>query len=90
MAADNTTPPLTTEQQAELAGKLAPTKSASLTPLATAIVGGVTGVVCLLMPSVASAIGTPLLEGTRQTLELGGAGLLVGGLIGARFMPVKA
>lgn len=64
-------------------------KSGKLTPLATAIIGGVTGVVCLLMPSISAAIGTPLLDATRQTLELGGAALLVGGIIGARFMPTK-
>lgn len=58
-----------------------------LTPLATAIVGGVTGVACLLLPSIATALGQPLLDSTRQALELGGAGLLVGGLFGARFMP---
>lgn len=60
-----------------------------LTPLATAIVGGVTGVACCLLPSVAAAIGQPLLDSTRQMLELGGAALLVGGIVGARFMPTK-
>lgn len=66
-----------------------PKKPAKLTPLATAVVGGVTGVACLLLPSIAAAIGTPLLEATRSMLELGGATLLVGGLVGARFMPTK-
>jgi hypothetical protein len=61
-----------------------------LTPLATAIIGGVTGVVCLLLPSAAAALGSPLLDATRQALELGGAAMLVGGIIGARYMPTKA
>lgn len=66
-----------------------PKKAAKLTPLATAIIGGVTGVACLLLPSIATAIGQPLLDSTRQALELGGAGLLLGGLFGARYMPTK-
>lgn len=61
-----------------------------LTPLAAAIVGGVTGVVCLLLPSAAAALGSPLLDATRQALELGGAAMLVGGMVGARFMPTKS
>lgn len=67
-----------------------PKKSGKLSPREVAVFGVVTGVACLLAPSVASAIGQPLLETTRQMLELGGAGLLVGGAAGARFMPTKA
>jgi hypothetical protein len=58
-----------------------------LTPLATAIIGGVTGVVCLLLPSAAAALGSPLLDATRQALELGGLAALLGSVAGARFIP---
>lgn len=66
-----------------------PKKSAKLTPLAAAVIAGVTGVVCVLLPAAATAIGSPLLDATRQALELGGAALLVGGIVSARYAPTK-
>lgn len=61
-----------------------------MTPVATALIGVLTGVVCLLIPSAAVWLGSPLADMTRQALELGGMTALVGGAVGARFMPTKS
>jgi uncharacterized protein YjeT (DUF2065 family) len=66
-----------------------PKKAAKMTPLAMAVVTGVTGVVCVLLPSIAALLGQALLDGTRQMLEVGGAGLLVTGIVSARYIPTK-
>lgn len=66
-----------------------PKKSAKLTPLAAAIIGVATGLACVFAPGVASLMGAPLLETTRQALEYGGATILVGAVISARFAPTK-
>lgn len=65
-------------------------KAKKLTPLATAILGVVTGVVCLGFAALAQKVGLDLSELQREALIFGGLGSLLGGTVGARFMPTKA
>lgn len=47
------------------------------------------GVLCLLFAALAHKIGMQLSETEREILIGGGGLCLVGGVVGARFMPVK-
>jgi hypothetical protein len=64
-------------------------KHRKLTPLATAVLGVVTGVACIGAALLAHHIGYPLSEMSREGLILGGMASLLGGVAGARFMPTK-
>jgi hypothetical protein len=58
-------------------------------PLATALVGVLTGAVCLSFAALAHHIGMPLSELTREALILGGLASMGVGAFGARLMPTK-
>lgn len=62
----------------------------ALSPLASALIGVVSGVLCLLFAALAHKIGMQLSETEREILIGGGGLCLVGGVVGARFMPVKS
>jgi hypothetical protein len=65
-------------------------KSKSLGPLTTALLGVLTGVSCLGFVAIAHHIGLPLSDVAKEGLTLGGMAALLGGVVGARFMPTKA
>jgi hypothetical protein len=58
-------------------------------PLVTAAIGVVTGVICIGAAMLAHHIGFPLSELQREALMGGGLMALLGGVAGARFMPTK-
>jgi uncharacterized protein YjeT (DUF2065 family) len=60
-----------------------------MTPLATALVGVLTGVVCLGFVVLAKHVGLELSDLTQEALTMGGLTALLGGVAGARFMPTK-
>lgn len=66
-----------------------PPKQKKLTPLATAIIGVATGAVCLGFAALAQKVGLELSELQREALIFGGLGSLLGGTVGARYMPTK-
>lgn len=59
-------------------------------PAVTALIGVVTGVICIGFAMLAFHIGYPLSELQREALMGGGLMSLLGGVVGARFMPTKS
>lgn len=66
-----------------------PKKPAKLSPLAAALVGVLTGVVCLGFAVLAHRVGLDLSDTQKDGLIFGGMGALLGGVWGARLMPTK-
>lgn len=73
-----------------------PKKAGKLTPREAALIGVLTGVVCLGFVVVAKHVGVSLdavIPGTTFTTQegliFGGMGALLGGVWGARLMPTK-
>lgn len=60
-----------------------------MTPFQAALIGVVTGVVCLGYTLLAKKVGLPISETVQDGLTLGGMTSLLGGVVGARFMPTK-
>lgn len=58
-------------------------------PAVTALLGVLTGVICIGSAMLAHHIGFPLSEMQREALMGGGLFALLGGVAGARFMPTK-
>ena len=58
-------------------------------PAVVALLGLLTGVLCIGTAMLAHHIGFPMSDVAREGLTFGGVGLMLGGAAGARFMPTK-